>query len=610
MDTTEDDTAEEDTTEEDTGPQCTGDEELCGDTCIDTTSSVEHCGSCNSPCPDLPNATASCESSSCTYVCEAGFSDVNDDLSDPANSDGCEANCTVTNNGEEACDAVDNDCDGQVDEDFSDKGDDCTVGQGICERTGSYVCTSDGSGTECSATAGTPDSEETCDGADNDCDGEVDNGCDDDGDGYCDESMTIQGTPAVCSQGTDDCDDDEADVYPGAPGLCDGLDNDCNGETDEIRGVPGSGSTYSTSRSNEESEPFPSQMLAAPAGDGFCVYMQESTSSGYRQFAYMENGQPINSGSGASSTATPPPQVIAMAGDDERCAALTVRGSRLNIAVYQHSSGNQFDWGGETITTDYYQVDTSSRISYYNASLKKVEYNGTEYWAVGYVESTNNGARNRLALVENAVEDSGSVAQTETFNTFTNTGFADLGMPPTVGDSPNANDDFATVWFDTDAIRFQLTPSSNFNAQNQLSTANFGAEVPQLETLHGVTFYGFIRDAVDNYQMRTLANNYTVDASGTIELGNVSEQTRKYYVRDSLTEGPDGTTFYLDSHNDELVLMEVSGTDINNGGTYTHPDWQSDDHIVSAERRGDILEVLRLTNDDPYEFSIDEFTCY
>jgi hypothetical protein len=68
---------------------------------------------------------------------------------------------------------------------------------------------------------------ELCDGRDNDCDGTTDEGCcgDADGDGYDDASC-----------GGDDCDDTNPDVYPGATELCDGLDNNCNGVPDE--GLP------------------------------------------------------------------------------------------------------------------------------------------------------------------------------------------------------------------------------------------------------------------------------------------------------------------------------------------------------------------------------------
>jgi YVTN family beta-propeller protein len=51
------------------------------------------------------------------------------------------------------------------------------------------------------------------------------------------------GGPSCSNPGTD-CDDGNADVYPGAVELCDGGDNDCNGQTDD--GVAGVGEACNT----------------------------------------------------------------------------------------------------------------------------------------------------------------------------------------------------------------------------------------------------------------------------------------------------------------------------------------------------------------------------
>ena len=59
---------------------------------------------------------------------------------------------------------------------------------------------------------------------------------DGDGDGHGDgglEGQSVCPPPVGSVALSDDCDDGEATVWPGAPELCDGLDNDCDGKVDE-----------------------------------------------------------------------------------------------------------------------------------------------------------------------------------------------------------------------------------------------------------------------------------------------------------------------------------------------------------------------------------------
>jgi hypothetical protein len=73
----------------------------------------------------------------------------------------------------EKCNALDDDCDGLTDETFTTLGAACTSGLGVCARSGVLQCNAAGTGTQCSASPGSPTAA-ACDGLDNDCDGVVD----------------------------------------------------------------------------------------------------------------------------------------------------------------------------------------------------------------------------------------------------------------------------------------------------------------------------------------------------------------------------------------------------------------------------------------------------
>ena len=75
----------------------------------------------------------------------------------------------------ETCDGIDNDCDGSIDETFTELGETCSTGAGACASAGEYVCSDDGLSASCDAVAGTPAASETCsNGIDDNCDGLID----------------------------------------------------------------------------------------------------------------------------------------------------------------------------------------------------------------------------------------------------------------------------------------------------------------------------------------------------------------------------------------------------------------------------------------------------
>ena len=136
----------------------------------------------------------------------------------------------------EICDGFDNDCDGRLDEDFTRLNEVCMVGAGACQQVGFISCTEDGAAVECGvseAEAASLAQPELCDRIDNDCDDKVDE------DFLQLNSACRVGLGACERLGLVRCNEEQTDVAcsveAGTPEveLCDAIDNDCDGSTDE-----------------------------------------------------------------------------------------------------------------------------------------------------------------------------------------------------------------------------------------------------------------------------------------------------------------------------------------------------------------------------------------
>ena len=161
--------------------------------------------------------------------------------------------CPAATPAPESCgNGVDDDCNGATDENGA-KG--CTqvwsdgdgdkdgkmgsASQCMCTPSGLYTATT---ATDCDDAnkAVNGSAAEVCDGIDNNCDGKTDEGCDDDGDGWCDANMAVVGDPLVCKKGKKDCDDTNAAINPGMQEQCGNfIDDDCDGLTDSGPNVSG-----------------------------------------------------------------------------------------------------------------------------------------------------------------------------------------------------------------------------------------------------------------------------------------------------------------------------------------------------------------------------------
>jgi hypothetical protein len=142
------------------------------------------------------------------------------------------------------CDGLDNDCSGTPDDDptqlagLLEDADGDGFGDPLVAATSCATAVADATDCNDASARISPAAVETCDHVDEDCTGVIDDlavlpewgpDLDEDGFGTFAEAACFPSDPTYAPVG--DCDDARADVRPGMPELCDGVDNDCDPST-------------------------------------------------------------------------------------------------------------------------------------------------------------------------------------------------------------------------------------------------------------------------------------------------------------------------------------------------------------------------------------------
>ncbi len=242
-----------------------------------------------------------------------------------------------------------------------------------------------------------------CDSVDNDCDGEIDEDpswmyyVDADGDGFgaADSAESACAAPAGMVSNKGDCDDQNPDALPDGRELCDGADNNCDGEVDEdaedvatwpldadgdgagdpVQTVTGcsipANAADNTWDCDDASPTVPVwvDVRAASGGTGTMdrpypsiseALVRRAACVGVKPGAYRENLS-FTSGEGTLFS-TEGSAVTTLEGDGTSAVVTVTRGADLTLQGFGISGGVGTYW----LETDYYGTATEHYYSNYN----------------------------------------------------------------------------------------------------------------------------------------------------------------------------------------------------------------------------------------------------
>lgn len=575
---------------------------------------------------------------------------------------------------DEVCDSLDNNCDGRVDEDeatdaptwFKDEdvdgyGDDSST-LASCSTPSGYT----GQGGDCddSNSAINPGADEVCDSADNNCDSRVDEDeaidaptwfedADDDGFGDATTTRTSCSKPNNYVDNDDDCDDSQDVVYPNAPGLCDGLDNDCNGDVDEIRPITDNPTSVAlTGDIGEDDSPH---IMAVPAGaDSFCV---AHLTNNQIVFSYVDATASLQSATrslNAGSYIMDIDWVKRVGQADGDCAAL-IGGAWLNPGTHElQGSLVLAQWSPGDTAIDLHDVSPFEEFAPPTPGiLSAALYHVTEssncsgscphnYWYAAFLEKNSSGGF-RLVTARRQIELNSS-------SPFGHRIVVDSTLSSIVGvalgASPKSSDDLMIAWYSTSDLRWKIGTYAGLRSTSPANPApvvrrvifdsSYRLRNPDIHRVNTTLALGnFVTPNPGSYltifdesqseiRINKINRDYVLSETRKLSTSDQREHVGRHLMAPNIsrvsTGGRDHVGWYIDPFVDKLYRTKwYTGNVVCPVGSIcsrleadplSNPNFNGGDEYLSIHTTGSYLQALRLIDTSPATVVMDELTCY